>query len=348
MTEGWNIALLGATGAVGEAILALLQEREFPVGELYLLASERTAGESIRFNGKSYQVQDATDFDWSQAQMAFFAASDEVSLQYAEQAAQEGCIVIDSSGVFALEPDVPLVVPSVNPHVLADYRNRNIIAVADSYVSQLLSATKPLIDAAGVGRITLTNMLSVSAYGKSAVDELAGQSARLLNGIPAEEGRFTKQLAFNMLPTLADEEGSVQQERRLVEQVRKVLQDDGLPVAVSFIQSPVFYGNAQVVYLETLRPVSMEEARDELERFDDIQVSEEGDYPTQVTDASGNDYLSIGCIRNDYGIPEILQFWSVADNVRFGGALMVVETAEKLAQELSYWCPSQPSCLALR
>ncbi|UBX49079.1 aspartate-semialdehyde dehydrogenase [Providencia alcalifaciens] len=336
MTEGWNIALLGATGAVGEGILSLLQEREFPVGELYLLASERSAGESIRFNGKSYQVQEAADFDWSQAQIAFFAAGEEAAAQYAELAAQEGCIVIDNSGVFALDPDVPLVVPGVNPQVLADYRNRNIISVADSYVSQLLTSIKPLVDAAGLGRITLTNMLSMSAYGKAAVDELAGQSARLLNGIPAEEGRFTKQLAFNMLPLLSDGEGSVVQERRLVEQVRKVLQDEGLPVSVSFIQSPVFYGNAQVVHLETLRPVSAEEAREEFERFDDIQVSEEGDYPTQVTDASGNDFLSIGCIRNDYGIPEILQFWSVADNVRFGGALMAVETAEKLAQELYY------------
>ncbi|MBN6361807.1 MULTISPECIES: aspartate-semialdehyde dehydrogenase [Providencia] len=336
MTEGWNIAVLGATGAVGEAIISLLQEREFPVGELYLLASERSAGESVRFNGKSIQVENVADFDWSQAQIAFFAANEGVSREYADLAAQEGCIVIDTSGVFAQEPDVPLIVPNVNPQVLADYRNRNIISLADSSVSQLLTAIKPLVDAAGLGRITLTNMLSVSSYGKAAVDELAGQSARLLNGIPAEEGRFSKQLAFNMLPLLADMEGSVVHERRLVEQVRKVLQDDGLPVAVSFIQSPVFYGNAQVVHLETLRPMSAEEANDELERFEDIQVSEEGDYPTQVTEASGHDQLSIGCVRNDYGIPEILQFWSVADNVRFGGALMAVETAEKLAQELFY------------
>ncbi|BBG59317.1 aspartate-semialdehyde dehydrogenase [Providencia rustigianii] len=336
MTEGWNIALLGATGAVGDAIISLLQEREFPVGELYLLASERSAGESIRFNGKSYQVKNVEGFDWSQAQIAFFTAGEEASAQYADLAAQEGCIVIDSSGVFALDPDVPLVVPGVNPQVLADYRNRNIVSVADSYVSQLLTAIKPLIDAAGLGRITLTNMLSVSAHGKAAVDDLAGQSARLLNGIPAEEGYFSKQLAFNMLPLMADREGSVVHERRLVEQVRKVLQDDGLPVAVSFIQAPVFYGNAQVVHLETLRPVSAEEASEEFERFSDIQVSEEGDYPTQVTEASGNDALSIGCIRNDYGIPEVLQFWSVADNVRFGGALMAVETAEKLVQEQFY------------
>lgn len=200
MTEGWNIAVLGATGAVGEAIISLLEEREFPVGELYLLASERSAGESVRFSGKSIQVEEVNGFDWSQAQIAFFAANEAVSMQYAELAAQEGCIVIDTSGVFAQEPDVPLVVPNVNPQVLADYRNRNIISLADSSVSQLVTAIKPLVDAAGLGRITLTNMLSMSSYGKAAVDELAGQSARLLNGIPAEEGRFSKQLAFNMLP----------------------------------------------------------------------------------------------------------------------------------------------------
>lgn len=337
MTEGWNIALLGATGAVGEAILTLLQQREFPVGELYLLASERSAGENIRFEGKSYLVKDVADFDWSQAQIAFFAAGAEASAQYAEIAAQDGCIVIDCSGLFAMEPDVPLVVPTVNPAVLADYRNRNIIAVADSQVSQLLTAIKPLMDVAGLGRITLTNLLSVSAYGKAAIDELAGQSARLLNGVPAEEGsRFSKQLAFNMLPLLADSEGAVPEERRLVDQVRKVLQDEGLPVAVNFLQSPVFYGNAQTVHLETLRPIGAEEARDELQGFDDIQVTDENDYPTQVTEASGNELLSVGCIRNEYGIPEIIQFWSVADNVRFGGALMAVETAEKLTQEQFY------------
>ncbi len=334
MTEGWNIALLGATGAVGEAIISLLQEREFPVGELYLLASERSAGENIRFNGKSHIVQDVVDFDWSQAQIAFFAAGADAAEQYAERAAQDGCIVIDSSGFFALEPDVPLVVPGVNSAVLADYRNRNIIAVADSYVSQLLTALKPLIDTAGIGRVTLTNLLSVSAHGKEAVSELAGQSARLLNGLPVEESsRFNKQLAFNVLPLLTDMEGVIAQERRLVDQVRKVLQDEGLPVSVSFLQSPVFYGNAQTIHLETLRPVGPQEARDEFERFDDIQVSDEGDYPTQVTDASGSDHLTIGCIRNDYGIPDIIQFWSVADNVRFGGALMAIETAEKLTQE---------------
>jgi len=334
MSEGWNIALLGATGAVGEALLELLQERQFSVATLYPLASESSAGASVRFQGKTLLVENAESFDWSQVQLAFFVAGQDAAARYAEEAGNQGCIVIDSSGLFAFEQDIPLVVPGVNPQVLGEYRNRNIVAVADSVTSQLLTAIKPLTEQAGLSRLHVTTLLSVSALGKAAVDDLAGQSARLLNGIPAEEGVFSKQLAFNLLPLLPDEQGSVLQERLLVDQVRKVLQDDGLPLSVSCVQSPVFYGHAQVVHLESLRPMSVEEARAELELISDIQLSEEDDFPTQVTDASGSDALSIGCLRNDYGIPEILQFWSVADNVRFGGALMAIETAEALVQEL--------------
>ncbi|KAF0853605.1 aspartate-semialdehyde dehydrogenase [Pantoea dispersa] len=336
MSDGWNIALLGATGAVGNAVLELLAERQFPVGELYLLASENSAGESVRFDGRSLRLQDAAEFDWSQAQLAFFTAGREASARYAEEAASQGCLVIDSSDLFALEPDVPLVVPDVNPQVLADYRNRNIITVADALVSQLLSAIKPLVDTAGLGRLQVTNLVSVSSHGKAAVDGLAGESARLLNGVPADEHYFGRQLAFNLLPQQADSAGSVASERRLVDQVRKVLQDEGLPIAVSSVQAPVFYGNAQIVYIENLRPLSAEEARDELARADDISLSDDGDYPTPVSDASGSEALSIGSVRNDYGIPELLQFWSVADNIRFGGALMAVKTAEKLVQEYLY------------
>ncbi|EXU74738.1 aspartate-semialdehyde dehydrogenase [Erwinia mallotivora] len=336
MSDGWNIALLGATGAVGAAVLELLAERQFPVGELYLLASERSAGENLRFEGRTVQVGDARDFDWSQAQLAFFAAGREASARYAEEAASAGCLVIDTSDLYALEPDVPLVVPDVNPQVLADYRNRNIITVADSLTSQLLCAIKPLIDTAGLGRLQVTSLIAASSHGKAAVDSLAGESARLLNGLPAEENWFGRQLAFNMLPLLPDAEGSVLQERRLVDQVRKVLQDEGLPIAVSTVQAPVFYGNAQIVHMENLRPLAAEEARDVLSQTEDIALSGDDDYPTQVGDASGNAQLSLGCLRNDYGIPEMLQFWSVADNVRFGGALMAVKTAEKLVQEY-FW-----------
>ncbi|VTR48469.1 USG-1 protein [Serratia fonticola] len=248
-------------------------------------------------------MENVEEFDWSQAQLAFFVAGSEAAARYADDAGNMGCLVIDTSGHFALEPDVPLVVPGVNPQVLADYRNRNIVAVADSMVSQLLTAIKPLTEQAGLSRLHVTTLMSVSARGKVAVDDLAGQSARLLNGIPAEPGVFAKQLAFNLLPLMTDEQGSVREERLIVDQVRKVLQDEGLPISVSCVQSPVFYGHAQVVHLEALRPIAAEEARHELEQAEDIQLSEEDDYPTQVTEASGSDMLSIGCLRNDYGIP---------------------------------------------
>lgn len=337
MSEGWNIAILGATGAVGEALLETLAERQFPVGEIYALARHESAGEHLRFGGKSVIVQDAADFDWTQAQLAFFVAGAEASAAWIDDATNAGCLVIDSSGLFALEPDVPLVVPEVNPYVLADYRNRNVIAVADSLTSQLLAALKPLIDQGGLSGIAVTSMLSASAQGKKAVDALAGQSAKLLNGIPIDEDDFFgRQLAFNMLPLLPDREGSVRQERRIVDEVRKILQDDGVMISASVVQSPVFYGHAQMVSFEALRPLAAEEAREAFSRGEDIVLSEETDYPTQVGDASGNPQLSIGCVHNDYGMPEQIQFWSVADNVRFGGALMAVKIAEKLVQEYLY------------
>ena len=337
MSEGWNIAILGATGAVGEALLETLAERQFPVGEIYALARNESAGEHLRYSGKSVIVQDVADFDWTQAQLAFFVAGAEASAAWVEEATNAGCLVIDSSGLFALEPDVPLVVPEVNPSVLADYRNRNVIAVAKSLTSQLLASLKPLIDEGGLSRISVTSLLSASAHGKKAVDALAGQSAKLLNGIPIDEDDFFgRQLAFNMLPLLPDSEGSVREERRIVDEVRKILQDDGLMISASCIQSPVFYGHAQMVSFEALRPLAADEARDAFSRGEDIVLSEETDFPTQVGDASGNPQLSVGCVRNDYGMPEQVQFWSVADNVRFGGALMAVKTAEKLVQEYLY------------
>lgn len=178
MSEGWNIAVLGATGAVGEALLETLAERQFPVGEIYALARNESAGEQLRFGGKTITVQDAAEFDWTQAQLAFFVAGKEATATWVEEATNSGCLVIDSSGLFALEPDVPLVVPEVNPFVLTDYRNRNVIAVPDSLTSQLLAALKPLIDQGGLSRISVTSLISASAQGKKAVDALAG---RVLN-----------------------------------------------------------------------------------------------------------------------------------------------------------------------
>lgn len=281
-------------------------------------------------------VKDAAEFDWTQAQLAFFAAGAEASAAYIEDATNAGCLVIDLSGLFALEPDVPLVVPDVNPFVLGDYRNRNLIAVPNSLTSQLLTALKPLIDQGTIADQRHQPALRLGA-GEKAVDALAGQSAKLLNGIPIDEDDFFgRQLAFNMLPLLPDREGSVREERRIVDEARKILQDDGLMISANVVQSPVFYGHAQMVNFEAMRPLAAEEARDAFTRGEDIELSEEGEFPTQVGDASGNARLSIGCVHNDYGMPEQIQFWSVADNVRFGGALMAVKIAEKLIEEYLY------------
>lgn len=333
MSQGWNIAILGATGAVGRALIECLEQRQFAVGELTLLATEESAGESIRYAGKNYLVQDARNHEWSDSQLAFFVAGQQASADYADLAAEAGCIVIDSSGLFALAHDVPLAVVGVNDNTLADYRNRNIIAVADSQVSQLMNAITPLNEAASVQSIQLTELLSVSAQGKSAVDALAGESARLLNGIPPESYHFGRQLAFNMMPLAIDEQGSVAAERRVVDQVRKILQDESFPLSVTSLQAPVFYGNAQSVRVITARPLEVDEAQHILGEQADLAVSEEHDFPTPVSEGTGQDQLYIGAIRQDYGQPEGLQFWSVADNVRYGGALMAVKTAERLIED---------------
>lgn len=333
MSDGWNIALLGATGATGSALLDLLAERQFPVGELFLLASEHSAGESVRFKGKTLKVTQAAEFDWTQAQLAFFVAGPEASERYAEQATNAGCLVIDSSGQFSLDPDVPLVVPEVNPQVLEEYRNRNIVSVADSLTCQLLSVIKPLADQAGAGRLQIVNLLSVATSGKAAIDALAGESASLLSGIPVDQYYFGRQLAFNLLSKPIDQQGSVTSERRLVEQVRKVMQDDGLPVAVTSIQAPSFYINSQIVHFEALRPLAAEEAEHILGTISDLMLESA---ETQDTETEHNRYISISGLRNDYGMAEVLQFHSTADHIHFGGAMMAIKTAEKLVQEY-FW-----------
>lgn len=334
MSEGWNIAVLGATGAVGEALLETLAQRQFPVGELCALARNESAGKSLRFGSKRVVVQDVAKFDWTRVQLAFFVAGADASAAYTQAATDAGCLVMDASGLFALEPDVPLVAPQVNPSALAHWRNRNIIAVADSLTSQLLVALKPLMDEGGLARVSVTSLISASAQGKKALEALAGQSARLLNGIAVDESDFFgQQLAFNILPILADTEGSVGEERRIVDQTRKILCDQEIMISASCVRSPVFYGHAQLVNLEALRPLAAMDVRNTFARSEDITLFAEHEFPTPSGDAAGSGRLSVGCVRNDYGIPDQIQFWSVADNIRFGGALMMVKTAEKLARE---------------
>lgn len=329
----WNIAVVGATGLVGSAIVDLLQERSFPVAEVHLLASENSVGEQVRFNGTNLKMASIADFDWSLVSMAFFAAGEKVTEQYAQDAADSGCVVIDTSGYFSAQPHIPLITPQVNNTVLADYRNGNIVAIANSIVSQLLRAVTAITEGQEITHIHVSSFIPASFYGKAGIDELAGQSARLLNGLAVENNLFAKQLAFNLLP-IADaqhEDGTLEQ--CVIEQCRRILANELLPISTDFINAPVFYGLAQSVNMTVQYPMAIDHIQEKLSYNNDIILSDSDDLPTPVTELNSPLNLKIGNVRYSYGIPEQLQLWSVSDNIRYLGALMAVETAELLVNE---------------
>lgn len=334
MSQSWNIAVLGACGAVGQALVELLARHRFPVSQLSLLSRNEHTGEQQRFAGKTLTIQDASEFDWSQADLAFFVAGSQASMQYAQTATDAGCLVIDSGGAFSLTPDVPLIVPGVNDAMLAEYRNHNLVALAGSMSCQLLLALQPLMRQSALTAIQISALLPASQQGKGALQALAGQSAHLLNGQPiSEQEPFGGQLAFNILPFASDDSGSVPEERRLVDEVRKVLQQADLPVCISCFRVPVFYGHEQMVSVALHQPLSIQESQQAWQGYPYIDLLPSTELPSPVAHATDSTQLTIGCIRQNYGLPQALQFCSVADNVRFGGALMALQVAERLTRE---------------
>ncbi|KLV03954.1 aspartate-semialdehyde dehydrogenase [Photobacterium aquae] len=332
MSQEFDIAVLGATGAVGETIVEVLEERNFPVRNLYLLASERSAGKTLRFKGKSVRVTNVEDFDWGQVQLAIFSAGAEASDRWAPIAADQGVIVIDNTSRFRYEYDIPLVVPEVNPHALAEYRNRNIIANPNCSTIQMLVALKPIHDAYGIERINVATYQSVSGSGRKGVDELAGQTAKLLNGLPAETNVYDKQIAFNCLPHIDQfmDNGYTKEEMKMVWETQKILGDDNIRVNPTCVRVPVFYGHAEAVHVETCQPVNIEEVISLMENAEGIEVFHGNDYPTQVGDATGKDHVMVSRIREDISHPCGLNMWVVADNVRKGAATNSVQIAETL------------------
>ncbi|MBE1274771.1 aspartate-semialdehyde dehydrogenase [Enterovibrio baiacu] len=339
MTEefdvAYDVAILGATGAVGRTIIEVLEERKFPVRNLYLLASERSAGETIRFNNKSHLVRNVEDFDWSQVQIALFSAGAELSDRYAPMAADEGVVVIDNTSRFRYEYDVPLVVPEVNPEAIADFRNRNIIANPNCSTIQMLVALKPIYDVAGIERINVATYQSVSGSGKKGVDELAGQTVKLLNSQDAEPSLYKKQIAFNCLPHIDAfmDNGYTKEEMKMVWETQKILGDENVAVNPTCVRVPVFYGHAEAVHIECQQPLDATEAMDLLSRAEGIEVFANEDYPTQVKDATGKDHVMVGRVRNDISHPNGLNLWIVADNVRKGAATNSVQIAEVLVRD---------------
>ena len=330
-----NVAIVGATGAVGEAMIEILESRDFPVDQLFPLASSRSAGKSLRFKGKRYMVQDLSNFDFSQTPVALFSAGGDVSAEYAPIAAQQGCVVIDNTSHFRRDDDIPLVIPEVNPEAIGQFRQRNIIANPNCSTIGMLMALKPIYDLAGIERINVATYQAVSGTGKDAIEELAGQTARLLNGKEAEPKVYPRQIAFNVIPHIDTflENGYTREEMKMVWETQKILADESIRVNPTCVRVPVFYGHAEAVHIETREPVSVTEARALLQAADGVSVldsHEPGGYPTPVSEAAGADSVFVGRIRADISHPRGLNLWVVADNVRKGAALNSVQIAEVL------------------
>jgi len=333
-----NIAVVGATGAVGEAMIDILESRQFPVDTLYPLASSRSAGKSLQFRGKHHTVQDLSAFDFSKADIALFSAGGDVSATFAPVAAEAGCIVIDNTSHFRREPDIPLVIPEVNPEAIAEYRQRGIIANPNCSTIQMLVALKPIYDAVGIERINVATYQAVSGTGKEAIEELAGQTARLLNGKAATASVYPKQIAFNVIPHIDtfQDNGYTREEMKMVWETQKILSDEAIAVNPTCVRVPVFFGHAEALHIETRDALSAEEATALLNAAEGVVVidsHEDGGYPTPVTDAAGTDPVFVGRIRQDISHPKGLNLWVVADNVRKGAALNSVQIAELLVSE---------------
>ncbi len=334
----YNVAVVGATGAVGEALISILEERNFPVGELFLLASERSAGTKLMFRGKPVTVQNLAEFDFSKAQIGLFSAGGSVSAQYAEKAGRAGCVVIDNTSHFRYEADIPLVVPEVNPERIADYPNRNIIANPNCSTIQMLVALKPIHDKVGIERINVATYQAVSGTGKLAIEELAKQTADLLNGRTPVTKVYPKQIAFNVLPQIDVflDNGYTKEEMKMSWETKKILGDDSIRVNATCVRVPVFYSHSEAVHIETRSPISVEEVRALLAKAPGVVLMDErkpGGYPTPVGDSAGKDAVLVGRIRSDISHPNGLNLWIVSDNVRKGAALNSVQIAEVLIKD---------------
>ncbi|UYB50923.1 aspartate-semialdehyde dehydrogenase [Xanthomonas sp. AM6] len=333
----FNVAVVGATGAVGETMLAILAERDFPIATLYPLASERSAGGQVEFKGQKVTVLDLATFDPTGVDIALFSAGGGISKEYAPKFAAAGAVVIDNSSAFRYDDDVPLVVSEVNPDALKQ-RPRGIIANPNCSTMQMLVALAPLHREYNIERINVATYQSVSGGGRSALEELGKQTGQLLNFQEIDPQRFPVQIAFNLIPQIDDflENGFTKEEMKLVWETRKILGDDSIQVNPTAVRVPVFYGHSEAVAIETTRKVSAEQARALLSAAPGVEVVDErkpGGYPTPVTHASGNDAVYVGRIREDISHPRGLNLWIVSDNIRKGAALNAVQLAELVAQE---------------
>ena len=331
--EKLNVAIVGATGAVGEAMREILDERGFPVGDVRLLASERSAGKRFQVAGKSRTVEVLDDFDFADTQIALFSAGGAISADHAPRAADAGAVVIDNTSKFRMEDGIPLVVPEVNGHRIVDGLSTNIIANPNCSTIQMAVALKPIYDAAGIERINVATYQAVSGAGASGIEELATQTVSLLNAKPMPDPAVhPAQIAFNALAHAWDilDNGYSVEEMKMVQETRKIFEDDDLLVNPTCVRIPVFYGHSEAVHIETRDPISAADARDLLALAEGVVVMDDldGACPTAVEHAAGNDAVFVGRIREDLTHPCGLDLWVVSDNVRKGAALNSIQIAE--------------------
>jgi len=322
---------------VGETMLSILAERQFPVDTIYPLASSRSAGNKIKFGNRMVTVEDLAEFDFSKVQIGLFSAGGSISAEFAPKAAAAGCVVVDNTAHFRYDDDIPLVVPEVNPEKIADYKNRGIIANPNCSTIQMMVALKPIYDAVGIERINVATYQAVSGTGKEAIEELASQTAALLNGKPIEAKVYPKQIAFNVLPHIDvfQDNGYTKEEMKMVWETNKIFGDDTIQVNPTAVRVPVFYGHSEAIHIETREKISAAAAKKLLEKAEGVTVldkHEDGAYPTAVTESAGQDAVFVGRIREDISHPRGLNLWVVADNVRKGAALNSVQIAENLAK----------------
>lgn len=335
--SGYKVAMVGATGAVGEALISILLERKFPVSEFVPLASARSAGEKLGFGAREFTVRDLAEYDFNGVDIAFFSAGGSVSREHAPRAVAAGAVVIDNTSEFRNAPDVPLVVSEVNPEAIAAYTQRGIIANPNCSTMQMLVALAPIHRAVGIERINVATYQSVSGAGRSGIEELGRQTAALLNFQEARPTKFSKQIAFNVIPHIDDfqDNGYTREEMKMVWETRKILGDASIQVNPTAVRVPVFLGHAEAVHVETRDKITAEQVRELLQGAPGVEVIDErkaGGYPTPASDAAGQDAVFVGRIRDDISHPRGIDLWVVSDNIRKGAALNAVQVAELLVK----------------
>ena len=337
--KDFNVAIVGITGAVGETMLEILEARDFPVRDLFLLASDKSVGKRYQYKSKNFSVEALSKFDFKKAQIALFSAGSSISREFAPKAATAGCVVIDNTSLFRREEHIPLIIPEVNPAQLERFKKSNIIANPNCSTIGMLVALEPIRSAVGIRRINVATYQAVSGSGKKGIEELAGQTARLLNAQPIESSVYPQQIAFNALPSIGDleENGYTNEEMKMVWETQKIFEDDSILVNPTCVRIPVFYGHGEAIHVETIDPITAEKALDLLSDAPGVQVIDQRDpfdFPSAVRDSAGEDPVFVGRVREDISSERGLSMWVVSDNVRKGAALNSVQIAELLKDHL--------------